>query len=290
MPGLSRENTPPRFKSAMDTILPPTGGKYAVIASGFGPRNVVGGSKNHKAIDFGYPGPDPVGVYRVHSPITGTVISTTPRYNVITIRDSAGYLHEFLHNDRILVNVGSTVNPGTPIGLMGGKGPAGRLQYAVHVHYQLKDRNGTLLNPIEFWEGNKQLFVNLPRQENGLPVTDEPESDSITAYDLAASEVPYFNQTSEGSSPTISSYRPRMAAIAPKSGAIGALLPNRMPEKEPWPRSMLVNTAFINGPTDEIEYNSRLNPQLDPDSKEGAQLIGRLEGDIEIPRNPFWRR
>lgn len=290
MPGLTRPQTPPKFLAAMDTMLPPTNGRSAVIASGFGPRNVANGSSNHKGIDFSYPGFDPAGAYRIYSPVSGVVEGIGPGYNTITIRDSSGYLHQFLHTDRVLVRPGQSVSPGTPIGTMGGKGPNGRYEFATHVHYQVKTPEQKLINPLSYWEGQRQLFVNIPRQENGLPVEGHPESDNVGAYELGAAEVEYHNQLSEGSAPTIASYRPRMAAVAPKSGAVGALLPNRKPGHEPWPRTMCVNTRFINGPTDEIEFNTRLNPQLDPESEEGAKLIGKLEGDVEIVRGPFWRR
>lgn len=53
---------------------------------------------------------------------------------------------------------------------------------------------------------------------------------------------------------------------------------------------MNTNTEHINSASDEIELNTRLNMQLDPDSDAGAKLIGKLEGTEEIVRGPFWRR
>lgn len=290
MAGLSRENTPPSFRAAMDTILPPFKDLLAVISSGWGPRNVRNGSGNHKALDIAYPETVPAGTVRVFSPVNGTVNSIGPSYNTISIRDGGGFLHQFLHNERVLVNVGQQVSVGTPIGLMGGRGPNGSHDYVPHVHYQLKSPEGKLLNPLNYWDNTKQMFVNLPRQENGLPVEDNSLSDSITSFDLAASEVEFHNQLEEGNEPTISAYRPRMPAIAPKSGTQGALLPNRRPGHEPWPRVMYVNTENINGLTDEVEYNTRFNRQHDAASPAGAKLIGRIEGDETIIRGPFWRR
>lgn len=289
--GRRETQIPAKFLTVIDTVLPPSRLGRARLTSGFGPRNVVGGSANHRAIDFAYPGRDvPPGAFRVYSPVDGQVAFAGGQYNTISIRDSSGYLHQFLHNDTILVRQGQSVTAGTAIGTMGRKGPYSRYQYKTHVHYQLKTAEGALLNPIDFWDGRKQVFVNIPKQENGLPVEGHPESDNIGSYDLAASEVEYHNQISEGSAPTISSYRPRMAAIAPKSGALGALLPNRTPGHEPWPRVMNVNTLHVNGPTDETDYNTRTFRQHDPESDEGAQLIGKLEGEDEIARGPFWRR
>lgn len=290
MAGIGRPDSISKFIDVIDIILPPKDGKLASIASGWGPRNVVNGSANHRAIDFSYPGFDEIGVDTIFSPIDGTVESIGPNYNTVSLRDNGGYLHQFLHNDKILVKSGDAVSAGTPLAIMGGKGPNGRSEFPAHIHYQLRTSDNILLNPIDYWEGRKQTFVSLPVQENGLPVEGHQAGDSVTSADIASSEIPFHNQTDEGDGATISAYRPRMPAVALKSGVVGALLPNRKPGHEPWPRNLCVNTIFINGSTDEYEYNTRLNPQHDTSTSTGSQLIGRLEGDKTINRGPFWRR
>ena len=166
-----------------------------------------------------------------------------------------------------------------------------------HVHYAIgtgwndKGKLSGKISPIAFWSGTKQALMNVPRQENGLPVEGKNEAGNVVHnVNIAESRDVYHNQYSEGSPATVSSYRPRMAATAVQSGAIGAVLPNRTPRHEPWPRVMNTNTEHINSASDEIELNTRLNMQLDPDSDAGAKLIGKLEGTEEIVRGPFWRR
>ena len=67
---------------------------------------------------------------------------------------------------------------------------------------------------------------------------------------------------------------------------------NRVPQHEPWPRVMKQdkgddvneeNDGYLNN-VDWIDQYDNQNPP------EGLQPIGRIEGDEEIERGPFWRR
>lgn len=290
MAGIPRSSLSPKMKQVLDTILPPKNGQYAVIDSGFGWRNPPpGGSRYHGGIDFGYPGVDLYDTHQYYSPVSGRVKLHNSGEHTISVITESGHWHQFLHSTIRLVRDGDKVSVGQPLGLMGGHGEGRPRRWAAHVHYQIRINGGNRIDPIAFWNDRRQLFVNIPR-ERGKPVPGTPEADTVTIYDIAASEVPYHNQKEEGSEPTIAAYRPRMAAVALESGVTGALLPNRIPQHEPWDRSMLVNTRHINEPTDEIHFNTRLNPQFDAESEEGAKQLGRVFGEETTERGPFWRR
>lgn len=99
--------------------------------------------------------------------------------------------------------------------------------------------------------------------------------EGFTEFDISGSQV---------------SIGPKYASTACLSEAQIAVWTNRVPKHEPWPRQLVVDTEFINASTDEHYRNVRHNFQLDPDSEEGAKLIGKLEGDTTIKRGMFWRR
>lgn len=99
--------------------------------------------------------------------------------------------------------------------------------------------------------------------------------DGFTEFDIGASQ---------------QSIAPKYASIACLSEAMIAIWTNRVPQYEPWPRELMVDTKFINESTDEYMKNVNHNLQLDPDSEVGAKKIGKLEGDVTITRNKFWRR
>lgn len=292
--GISRDEiNSTNFRKVIDIVLPPKRGVKAVITSGWGGRNAgANASRFHEGIDFVYPH----GVVApkrdiVHSPVSG-VVRFSAAWNGVYITDAKGYEHCFIHNHKALVKSGS-VSAGQPIGILGGFGQYKddyRGEGKDHVHYWVFDPRKKKISPVDYWNGTRQTFVNLPRQENGLPVENDELSDSITSRDIGESETEYHNQHTEASDSTVSSYRPRMAAVSPLSEASVALLPNRVPMHEPWPRNMLVNTPFVNGETDEVEYNTRMNPQHNPDTDDGAKLIGKIEGHATIDRGVFWRR
>lgn len=109
----------------------------------------------HRAVDFNYVGGQtginlqyPV----VYSPIAGLVTFSGGQYGTVKIQDANGFSHEFLHLQDRVVSAGQEINAGDPIGTMGGRGPQGPTQYARHVHYQLKDESGALVDPVLWWD------------------------------------------------------------------------------------------------------------------------------------------
>jgi hypothetical protein len=137
----------------MRRVLPPVGGFSPHMTSEFGATNRPRGSTNpHRAVDFNYDvGPNgQQGINlahpMLHSPVAGVVTNTGGKYGIVAIRDANGLSHEILHTRTQNVKKGDLVGVGTPIGTMGNTGAN-----AQHVHYQLKDRVGNVINPTEFW-------------------------------------------------------------------------------------------------------------------------------------------
>ena len=139
------------YQDVMNTILPPQQGRSPHITGHYGEHR---GNGPHGGSDFNYVGGQ-AGVNlthpTLHSPVTGTVEFVGGRYGTVTIVDGEGNRHQLLHTQSQSVVVGQRVEPGTPIGTMGGRGPNGEAQYAQHVHYQMKDAQGNNINPETFW-------------------------------------------------------------------------------------------------------------------------------------------
>src|SRR5579859_2342922 len=146
------------WEEIMRRVLPPVGGLSPDITSKFGSTNRPVGSTNpHKGVDFNYPvGRTGINLTNpvVHSPVTG-VVTNAGEGDVgrIAIRDANGFSHEILHTHTQSVKKGDLVGVGTRIGTMGNRGvvQANVEDGPPHVHYQLKDRAGKVINPTEFW-------------------------------------------------------------------------------------------------------------------------------------------
>lgn len=253
-------------------------GYTARVSSGWGKRNVGSyASKDHKGIDCVYTKPSPPTKYPFYCPISGTVTAAGyGKYGIVKIRDDNGFSHEFLHSRKCLVKNGQRISGYTPIAYMSDQGAPG----GVHVHYQLREPGGKPINPVDFWNGKPIAFIAAGEPNNklihestdqGYNVTGEPAGTAGTG--------------------TLYEYQGRQAGVAlPPPDVEYALWTNRVPQHEPWARVMMVDTENLNKSTNEHEFNTSHNPQLLPDNEAGAKLIGRLDGDDEIVRGPFWRK
>lgn len=145
------------YEDIMNVILPPRDGRAPHVTGHYGERRASG---PHGGSDFNYEGGQ-AGVNlthpAVHTPVPGEVTFVGGQYGTIKIRDAEGNSHEILHTQSQSVVLGQDVEAGDMIGTMGGRGPRGAGQYAQHVHYQLRDRNGDLLNPEEFWRQSRAV-------------------------------------------------------------------------------------------------------------------------------------
>ena len=123
--------------------------KDVVVTSAFGPRNVKGGSKNHKGIDIrAYKGTP---IYATHS---GKITSNTSNFGIVQITDDKGMSTRYLHlSRRTPLKVGDFVKAGQQIGEAGGVGPNGRADaYGSHLHYEVIDSSGNKLDPFKVLE------------------------------------------------------------------------------------------------------------------------------------------
>ncbi|AOW14824.1 hypothetical protein LPB72_20550 [Hydrogenophaga crassostreae] len=140
------------FEDVMRIMLPPQNGIEPHVTANFGERRTSG---PHGGTDFNYEGGQSgLNMLRpaVHSPIAGEVVFSGGQYGTVKIRDADGNTHEILHMDGRQVEVGDQIEAGDPIGTLGGRGPNGASHYARHVHYQMKDSAGNLINPQAWWD------------------------------------------------------------------------------------------------------------------------------------------
>lgn len=143
------------FDATMQQMMPPQAGVKPHITGSYGEDR---GSKNHGGVDFNYVGGQtgrnlqhPV----VNAPVSGKVTFSGGAYGTVKILDAQGNSHEILHLHSRNVKEGDTVQAGKPIGTMGGRGPDGPNQYAQHVHYQLRNPAGSIIDPVSFWNGRQ---------------------------------------------------------------------------------------------------------------------------------------
>ena len=149
------------FEDTMRIMLPPQGAVAPHVTGHFAEDR---GNRTHGGVDFNYVGGQNGVNLRhptIHSPVSGEVTFVGGSFGTIKIRDAEGNSHELLHTNTQSVRVGQQVSAGDAIGTMGGRGPGGADDYAQHVHYQLKDGNGRLMNPQEYW--NLQPAHSSPR-------------------------------------------------------------------------------------------------------------------------------
>jgi len=162
------------WDEVMRRVLPPMRDDsakktYPHITSPYGTRTdrPPGSSNPHVGVDFNYLGGQQSRFNTSHpalrSPIAGRVINAGEGdYGTIAIRDANGYTHELLHTQRRHVSIGDPVVAGQLIGTMGNTGVDHRGveggQY--HVHYQIKDRDGNRVNPVEFWDSQGPIDPN----------------------------------------------------------------------------------------------------------------------------------
>ncbi len=154
----------PRIQELLELIIPPRNGYRPHITGQFGSTNrPKKATKPHLGLDGNYelgPKVDPQsGINLEHpplqSPVHGVIEKIDPKLGSIVIMemDSAGrptgYRVEILHTQTRFVEKDDPVHPGKPIGTMGGVGVNGKGQPdgAQHMHVQVRDRDGNIVNP-----------------------------------------------------------------------------------------------------------------------------------------------
>ena len=143
------------FDATMQQMMPPQAGIKPHITGSYGEDR---GNKNHGGVDFNYVGGQAGRNLQhppVNAPVSGKVTFSGGSYGTVKILDAQGNSHEILHLHSRSVKEGDTVQAGQQIGTMGGRGPDGPNQYAQHVHYQLRNPAGGIIDPVSFWNGRQ---------------------------------------------------------------------------------------------------------------------------------------
>lgn len=173
---------PQSFNDVMRIMLPPQNGVAPHITSDFGDRIINGRHDDHGGVDFNYVGGQSGANLRhptVRSPVSGEVVFSGGSYGTVKIRDDQGNMHEILHMDSRSVQVTNPptrVQAGDPIGTMGGRGPGGASDYAQHVHYQMRDPNGRLLDPEAYWNNPQRAQAHDPLADGRLQRSERGDS------------------------------------------------------------------------------------------------------------------
>jgi hypothetical protein len=125
-----------------------------VLTSGFGLRNVRGGSRNHQGIDLS--GPMKAPIVASKSGVISAVNTGCPPAggfpgnpcggkggNWIRVNHEGGWQTRYLHLYDVMVKVGDVVKQGQQIGTMGNSGSS----TGKHLHYEIRS-SGTAHNPL----------------------------------------------------------------------------------------------------------------------------------------------
>lgn len=154
------------WKDMMRRVLPPIDGVMPDITSRYGevegrPEN---STKPHRGVDFNYWGVAKLNRSNpaMRAPVTGIVTRADKGgFGTIAIRDADGLSHEILHSRTQHVTVGDPVVAGQLIGTMGNTGLNVKdPKDANHVHYQLKDPSGKVIDPSAYWDQRKSFGPN----------------------------------------------------------------------------------------------------------------------------------
>jgi Peptidase family M23 len=148
------------WQEIMRRILSPVGDASPEVRSPYGDTNRPRGSTNpHRGVDFTYRGSGFAKLNQsnpaIRLPVAGIVTNAGGgNYGTIAIRDANGFSHEILHTHARHVAVGDPVAAGQLIGTMGNTGvDKPKIESgANHVHYQIKDPSGNVINPSAFWD------------------------------------------------------------------------------------------------------------------------------------------
>lgn len=119
------------------------------ISSGFGARSAptAGASTNHAGIDISVP----AGTLAT-STEAGTISEVgynSARGNYIKVNYNSGYSAIYQHLQSALVSTGQTVKEGAALGLTGSTG----ISTGPHLHFEVRDRSGTLIDPEIYLKG-----------------------------------------------------------------------------------------------------------------------------------------
>jgi murein DD-endopeptidase MepM/ murein hydrolase activator NlpD len=105
----------------------------------------------------------------MRAPVTGIVTRADKGgWGTIAIRDADGFSHEILHSHAQHVTVGDPIVAGQLIGTMGNTGSKVKNpKDANHVHYQLRDPTGKVIDPSAYWDQRESYDPTIPAHLGG---------------------------------------------------------------------------------------------------------------------------
>ena len=127
------------------------------VTSAYGKRNdpITGKASTHYGIDYGLPLNT-----EILSNVSGTVVTSSFQDdgygNYVVVKDGTGKLHIYGHMNSRSVNVGDTVSVNQKLGLSGSTG----YSTGPHLHYEVKNTDGTRVDPNLFTQGTTTNINN----------------------------------------------------------------------------------------------------------------------------------
>ena len=255
-----------------DVVLPTDSN---VITSQFGPRNVKGGSRNHKGIDLRA---------RTGSPIKalkdGVVIRAGGSYNEIFIQHSDGIISKYLHNSKICVRSGQRVKAGDVIALAGGKGPNGPNQYGPHLHLGIFKGNTPIDPEIYLRKAGIKLTLkdtkgvphNAPLSDVDATGTTGNESTIINpAQDTGSSRGKHGTRITDKVKKQL-----RQSINDDTARASAKLRASQTTAEQPAPASVISNTS-TEGTNDNIRTLSAMQTDITNANSGNAPVISELK-------------
>lgn len=121
----------------------PLKNRNTVITSAFGWRDVEGGSKNHKGVDFR--GDETTPVFATKD---GSILQSSQAGGEIQVKHTDGTTSIYRHLSKRLVKVGDEVKSGDKLGFVGGIGDSGRKAFNAHLHYEMLNKHGSFMDPF----------------------------------------------------------------------------------------------------------------------------------------------
>ena len=160
-------------------------------------RESWGKWQDHQGADANYEGGQTLRLNRsypgLRSPVTGvvTMAGGGGGYGTIAIQDKDGLSHQLLHTHSQHVRVGDSVMAGELVGTMGNTGvkTPGVESGDFHLHYQIKDRHGRTVNPVDYWTAQGPIDPD-PYQAPYLEQQRRYERQHDTTVDNAFGNVP----------------------------------------------------------------------------------------------------
>jgi murein DD-endopeptidase MepM/ murein hydrolase activator NlpD len=125
----------------------------------FGDRR---GDHNHQGIDITYSGGGIKGadVYSIDGGIVinSDEIGKTPAGKFVSVEHGNGKISNYLHLDSVSVGEKQPITKGAVIGKVGNTGRS----TGPHLHFQIKDKDGKAIDPIEVFRNNIMLTFPVP--------------------------------------------------------------------------------------------------------------------------------